>query len=170
MGRFLARVLQDSGDDVLLKQQVVFPFVKFQHLMPRGRLGNGGFGTVQLVEDGHGRMFALKSISKGHVVEEGMQASVMSEKKVQLMCDCPFIIRLHETFNAPDFLHFLLEVALGGELYSTYKKQNLWGNEDCAKFYVAAAALALQYLHSKKMLCCMFRRGDACALLYPVRG
>ena len=68
------------------------------------------------------------------------------------MCDSPFIIKLYETYNSAEHLHFLLEVALGGELYATYHHSNLWGNEACGRFYVAGALLALEHLHGKKML------------------
>ena len=69
------------------------------------------------------------------------------------MCDSPFIVKLFETYNSPEHLYFLLELALGGELYATYNKRNMWGNEACAKFYVAGTVLAFEHLHGKKMLC-----------------
>lgn len=34
-----------------------------------------------------------------------------------------------ETFNSDQHLHLLLELALGGELYATYNKRNLWGQD-----------------------------------------
>lgn len=30
------------------------------------------------------------------------------------MCDSPFIVKLFETYNSPEHLYFLLELALGG--------------------------------------------------------
>jgi len=81
-----------------------------------------------------------------------MQASVMSEKKVQLMCDSPFVIKLFECYNGQESLYLLLELALGGELYATYNKKQLWGKEDCAQFYVAGTTFAFDHLHSKKIV------------------
>ena len=71
-----------------------------------------------------------------------MQENIMSERNVQLtpgkqqhakstqeccrevsgprMCDSPFIIKLHATYNRPEHVCFLLEPALGGELHATY--------------------------------------------------
>eukprot|EP00933_Yihiella_yeosuensis_P019769 TRINITY_DN1596_c0_g1_i2.p1 TRINITY_DN1596_c0_g1~~TRINITY_DN1596_c0_g1_i2.p1 ORF type:complete len:766 (-),score=242.36 TRINITY_DN1596_c0_g1_i2:672-2969(-) len=118
-----------------------------------GLLGCGGFGAVEMVEHvPTGETYALKALSKGYVVKSGMQASVMSEKKVQLMCDSPFIVKLFETYNGGQSLYFLLELALGGELYATYNKKGLWGNEKCAQFYVAGTVLAFEHLHSKKII------------------
>ncbi|CAE7197828.1 Prkg1 [Symbiodinium necroappetens] len=130
-----------------------FGVIKFKDLKKHGLLGCGGFGAVELVEETKtGNMFALKALSKGYVVKSGMQASVMSEKNVQLMCDSAFIVKLHETYNSPEHLYFLLELALGGELYATYNKRNMWGNEACAKFYVAGTVLAFEHLHGKKIV------------------
>jgi CRP-like cAMP-binding protein len=118
-----------------------------------GLLGCGGFGAVHLVEHKTtGATYALKALSKGYVVKSGMQASVMSEKKVQLLCDSAFIIKLFECYNGQESLYLLLELALGGELYATYNKKQLWGKEDCAQFYVAGTTYAFDHLHSKKVI------------------
>eukprot|EP00440_Ansanella_granifera_P040838 gb/GFBE01044284.1/.p1 GENE.gb/GFBE01044284.1/~~gb/GFBE01044284.1/.p1 ORF type:complete len:770 (+),score=265.98 gb/GFBE01044284.1/:1-2310(+) len=130
-----------------------FGNIKKANLKVLGLLGCGGFGAVDLVEDkSTGNTYALKALSKGYIVKTGMQNSVMSEKNVQLMCDSPFVVKLYETFNSKDFLYLLLELALGGELYATYNKKNLWGNEKCAKFYVAGTVFAFDHLHSKKII------------------
>jgi len=108
---------------------------------------------VQLVE--HTKTsdtYALKALSKGYVVKSGMQQSVMSEKKVQIMCDSPFIVKLYETFNSDNSLYLLLELALGGELYATYNRKNLWGSESCARFYSSGTTLAFEHLHGKKII------------------
>lgn len=130
-----------------------FGNIKFKDLKKLGLLGCGGFGAVELVEETKsGDVYALKALSKGFVVKSGMQSSVMSEKNVQLMCDSPFIVKLYETYNGPEHLYLLLELALGGELYATYNKRNMWGNEPCAKFYVAGTVLAFEHLHSRKIV------------------
>lgn len=118
-----------------------------------GLLGCGGFGAVELVQHvDTGDTYALKALSKGFVVKSGMQTSVMSEKNVQLMCDSPFIIKLYETYSGTQNLYFLLELALGGELYATYNKKGLFGKEQHAKFYTAGVLLAFEHLHSKKIV------------------
>merc|ERR1719272_784928 len=118
-----------------------------------GLLGCGGFGAVEMVEHAsNGETYALKALSKGYVLKTGMQKSVMSEKDVQLMCDSVFIVKLHETYNGEQSLYLLLELALGGELYATYNKKGLWGNEKCAKFYVAGTVFAFDHLHDRKII------------------
>jgi CRP-like cAMP-binding protein len=118
-----------------------------------GLLGCGGFGAVEMVEYVKtSETYALKALSKGYVVKSGMQQSVISEKNVQLMCDSPFIVTLYETFNGDQSLYFLLELALGGELYATYNKKGLWQSEPHAKYYVAGTTFAFEHLHSKKIV------------------
>jgi len=118
-----------------------------------GLLGCGGFGAVELVEHKlTGDTYAMKIISKGYIVQSGMQANIMNEKNVQMMCDSPFIVKLYETYSGQQSLFYLLELAQGGELFATYNKKGLWGNIGCAKFYVAGATFALAHLHSKKVI------------------
>eukprot|EP00928_Gymnodinium_smaydae_P026768 TRINITY_DN2091_c0_g1_i1.p1 TRINITY_DN2091_c0_g1~~TRINITY_DN2091_c0_g1_i1.p1 ORF type:complete len:799 (+),score=208.52 TRINITY_DN2091_c0_g1_i1:83-2398(+) len=118
-----------------------------------GLLGCGGFGAVELVEHTkNSETYALKALSKGYVLKSGMQQSVMSEKNVQLMCNSNFIVKLFETYNGEQSLYFLLELALGGELYATYNKKSLWGKENCARFYIAGVVLAFEHLHGLKII------------------
>jgi len=118
-----------------------------------GLLGCGGFGTVELVEHQSTKeSYALKSLSKGYVVQSGMQASVLSEKDVQLLCDSAFIIKLYETFNEAQNLLLLLELGLGGELYATYERKGFHGRERHAQFYTAGVVFAFSHLHERKVL------------------
>jgi len=56
------------------------------------------------------------------------------------------------TFNGDQSLYFLLELALGGELYATYNKKGLFGKAPEAKFYVAGTLFAFEHLHSKNIV------------------
>lgn len=118
-----------------------------------GLLGCGGFGAVELVEHVVTKeTYALKALSKGYVVKCGMKKGVMSEKNIQYMCDSPFVVKLYETYNGEQSLYFLLELALGGELYATYNKKGFHGREEHAKFYVAGTVYAFEHLHDKKII------------------
>merc|ERR1719221_204399 len=68
------------------------------------------------------------------------------------MCSSPFVIRLYETFNGTQSLYFLLELALGGELYATYNRKSMFGSTKHAMFYVAGTVLAFEHLHSLKVI------------------
>jgi len=45
-----------------------------------------------------------------------------------------------------------MEAALGGELYSTYKRHGFYGSEKHAKYYTAGAAMALEHLHEHHII------------------
>ncbi|CAK0834325.1 unnamed protein product [Prorocentrum cordatum] len=68
-------------------------------------LGYGGFGTVHFVECTQTkRNFALKAVSKGHVVQQRQEGSIMNEQRILRMTNSPFLVRLAATFNSKEFL------------------------------------------------------------------
>merc|ERR1719203_258584 len=118
-----------------------------------GLLGCGGFGTVELYEHNVKKTtYAMKGLSKGYIVKTGMQDSVMNEKSILMMTNSPFIIKLHETYNGAQSLYFLLEPALGGELYATYNRKRFHGSEAHAKYYTAGTCLAFEHLHERRII------------------
>jgi len=118
-----------------------------------GLLGCGGFGVVELYEHKiTGKSYAMKGLSKGYVVKAGMQESIMNEKTILLMTGSPFIIKLYATYNGAQSLYFLLEPALGGELYATYNRKGFHGSDKHAKFYVAGVIFAFEHLHERRII------------------
>jgi len=118
-----------------------------------GLLGCGGFGAVELWEHRvTGDTYAMKGLSKGYIVKTGMQDSVMNEKNILIMTNSEFIIKLHETYNGAQSLYFLLEPALGGELYATYNRKGFHGSESHAKYYSAGTCLAFEHLHERRII------------------
>lgn len=94
----------------------------------------------------------MKGLSKGYVVKTGMQESVMNERNILLMTNSPFIIRLWETYNGAQTMYFLLEVALGGELYATYNRKGFHGSEKHAKFYIGGTIEGFNHLHTRRII------------------
>eukprot|EP00929_Paragymnodinium_shiwhaense_P075812 TRINITY_DN38812_c0_g2_i1.p1 TRINITY_DN38812_c0_g2~~TRINITY_DN38812_c0_g2_i1.p1 ORF type:complete len:779 (-),score=178.98 TRINITY_DN38812_c0_g2_i1:59-2395(-) len=118
-----------------------------------GLLGCGAFGLVELVEHPPtSQTFAMKSLSKGYLLMNGMHHSVMNERNILMQTDSPFIIKMYEAYESEQFVHLLLEVALGGELLAVYGKHPFHGSEEHARFYVAGIACALEHLHSLKII------------------
>mmetsp|Transcript_31695 Transcript_31695/g.80018 ORF Transcript_31695/g.80018 Transcript_31695/m.80018 type:complete len:799 (-) Transcript_31695:373-2769(-) len=144
--------------------------VKFQRtdLKRIGLLGCGGFGSVELWEHkSSGETYAMKGLSKGFVVRTGMQEAVMNEKNILMMTDSAFIIKLYATFNGTQMLYFLLEPALGGELYQTYSRKNLHGSEKHARFYLVCVVFAFEHLHDR---CIIYRDLKPENLLFTDKG
>jgi len=124
-----------------------------KELIQCGRIGCGGYSTVDLVQrQDTGESYALKSISKGYIVAAKMKGAVANEKDVFYMTSSPFIIKLFETYSTKSTLCFLLEAALGGELFTTYKKQGLFGSDVHTRYYIAGVAYALEHMHDRKVI------------------
>mmetsp|Transcript_25216 Transcript_25216/g.58021 ORF Transcript_25216/g.58021 Transcript_25216/m.58021 type:complete len:835 (-) Transcript_25216:63-2567(-) len=127
--------------------------IHYTSLEAVAHLGNGGFGSVELVLHKQTRQqYALKMVSKAETVKQRMQAQIKREKDIMLKCNSPFIIRLYETYNGRDTLYFLLELATGGDLCATYRLQNLYGSMKHARFYVASVVLAFEHTQSLKIV------------------
>jgi len=118
-----------------------------------GLLGCGGFGAVELYEHRDTKeCYAMKSLSKGYIMKTNMQASVMNEKNILLMTSSPFVIALYETYNGMQTLYFLMEPAMGGELYATYNRKGFHGSDKHAKFYLAGTVFAFEHLHERRII------------------
>eukprot|EP00928_Gymnodinium_smaydae_P021063 TRINITY_DN18180_c0_g2_i1.p1 TRINITY_DN18180_c0_g2~~TRINITY_DN18180_c0_g2_i1.p1 ORF type:complete len:1068 (-),score=240.00 TRINITY_DN18180_c0_g2_i1:42-3245(-) len=118
-------------------------------------LGEGSFGSVVLLRDGSsGTDYALKAVSKEHIQREKLGKSLQSERSVQFMLDSDFVVRLYKTYQDREFLYFLLEPCLGGELFDVYADEALFGKLDYARFYSSCIFLALQHMHDKR---CIYR-------------
>lgn len=138
-----------------VKAKAAPPRVKItrQELNIKGLLGCGGFGAVELAEHKEtGESFALKAVSKGYIVQTGMKESIMNEKNILSMTNSVFIVKLFETYNDEQNVYFLLELALGGELYATYNRKGLHGKEVCAKFYSAGVVFSFDHCHTRHII------------------
>ncbi|CAJ1419167.1 unnamed protein product [Effrenium voratum] len=112
----------------------------------------GQFGNLELwCHTITGDPYMVKALSKGYVVEQGLQEKVMQEKDIMMKLDHSFIVKLLQTFQGKQMLYFLMEPALGGDLYTCYLKQSLHGSNSHALFYSASMLLALDHMHQKKV-------------------
>merc|ERR1712137_882109 len=95
--------------------------IPFNRLVPVGVLGYGAFGVVTLQKDtGTERVYALKALSKGYIKREGLTEHVKNERRTLMMLDNPFVVPLHQTFRDDQHVYFLMDAALGGELFDVY--------------------------------------------------
>jgi len=116
-----------------------------------GILGRGAFGTVKLVLDPSGDSYALKAIRKNQVVELGQQSHILNEKKVMEVLDNKFLVNLRATYKDDFRVYFLLEVCLGGELFTILRKMRSF-DEPTAKFYSACVIAAFDYMHQRDII------------------
>jgi len=115
-------------------------------------LGAGGYGHVCLVEHkATSTCFALKKMSKPHVVYKKQVDHVNNERKLLAKSAHPFIIGLFGSFQDESYLYLLLELVLGGELWS-YLNENGPVGIDGARFYGGMVQAALEYLHDHEIV------------------
>jgi serine/threonine protein kinase len=116
-------------------------------------IGKGGFGVVHLVQHRPSkRMYALKRVRKAKVIAKNMKAQILNEKYILEMMLSPFITCLIRTFKTDQELLFLIEVAMGGELYSAYWKNKLFGLPQHARYYAASVVCALEHIHERMVI------------------
>ncbi|XP_032868511.1 cGMP-dependent protein kinase 2-like isoform X1 [Amblyraja radiata] len=115
-------------------------------------LGMGGFGRVDLVKlKDEDTTFALKCIKKKHVVDTRQQEHVYSEKNILLQTKCQFIVRLYRTFRDSKYVYLLMEVCLGGELWTVLRDMCFF-EEPTARFCVGCVVEAFDYLHNRGII------------------
>ncbi|KAK7003530.1 cGMP-dependent protein kinase 1 [Biomphalaria glabrata] len=113
----------------------------------------GGFGRVELVQlsKDKSKTFALKCLKKKHIVETRQQEHIYSEKKIMMEADSPFITKLHKTFRDKKYVYMLMEVCLGGELWTILRDRGHF-DDITARFCVACVLEAFSYLHAKGII------------------
>ncbi|XP_076233535.1 cGMP-dependent protein kinase 1 [Calliopsis andreniformis] len=115
----------------------------------RGTLGVGGFGRVDLVtlKTDPETSFALKKLKKKVMVEQQQQEHVLNEKHIMQACDSPFICKLYQTYKDTKYVYFLMEVCLGGDVWTTLQRRRYF-DDATAQFMVGCVVEALDHLHS----------------------
>jgi len=92
------------------------------------------------------KSYALKAIKKFQIVELGQQEHIVNEKNVMLLLSHPFLVNLRATYKDKYKVYFLLDVCLGGELFSILRKNRCF-NEATSRFYTACVVEAFDYMH-----------------------
>jgi serine/threonine protein kinase len=115
-------------------------------------LGVGAFGRVKLVhaESDPTKTYALKCQSKQAIVENGLQEHVLSERKIIVDLDHPFILKCFGAFKDHHSIYFVLELLSGGELFTHLRARGKLDDKG-AKFYAAQVLLAFTHMHEKKI-------------------
>lgn len=118
-------------------------------LETRGTLGVGGFGRVELVtlKNDPDKSFALKKLKKKVMVDQQQQEHVLNEKHIMQACDSPFICKLYQTYKDSKYVYFLMEICLGGDVWTTLQKRRFF-DDATAQFMVGCVVEALDHLHS----------------------
>ncbi|XP_024918238.1 cGMP-dependent protein kinase 1-like isoform X2 [Cynoglossus semilaevis] len=147
---------QKDMDEVNAKLQVeadFFSSVTLKDFNIICTLGVGGFSRVALVhlKNDHSRSFALKVLKKRYILDSSQQGHILSERRIMVEAHSPFIIRLYRTFKDTKYLYMLLEVCLGGELWSLLRDRGSF-DDSTTRFYTGCVIEALAFLHSRGII------------------
>eukprot|EP00179_Madagascaria_erythrocladioides_P016138 CAMPEP_0198370126 /NCGR_PEP_ID=MMETSP1450-20131203/156558_1 /TAXON_ID=753684 ORGANISM="Madagascaria erythrocladiodes, Strain CCMP3234" /NCGR_SAMPLE_ID=MMETSP1450 /ASSEMBLY_ACC=CAM_ASM_001115 /LENGTH=454 /DNA_ID=CAMNT_0044077661 /DNA_START=29 /DNA_END=1389 /DNA_ORIENTATION=+ len=113
-------------------------------------LGSGAMARVSLVRHRDTRaLYALKTVSKAHVVRRRQQRRVRRERAclAALSARTEFVAALHGTLRDEHCVHLVLEYAAGGELFARVQRERGLPLRD-ARFYAAELVAALGALHA----------------------
>ncbi|KAH8074925.1 cGMP-dependent protein kinase [Aureococcus anophagefferens] len=75
---------------------------------------------------------------------------VLMEREILMQLDHPFILKLICAFQDDYFIYFLLELLIGGELFTFLRKHQRF-SEPTMKIYAAGVVLGFEHMHSKKI-------------------
>ncbi|KAF6757398.1 AGC/Akt protein kinase [Ephemerocybe angulata] len=110
-------------------------------------IGKGSFGKVmQVRKRDTGRIYALKTIRKAHIVSRNEITHTLAERLVLAQVDSPFVVPLKFSFQSEQKLYLVLAFVNGGELFHHLQREHTF-NEERARFYSAELLLALEHLH-----------------------
>lgn len=121
----------------------------FEHIKVIGR---GYFGKVTQVRfKNDGQIYALKSLKKSKLKEAKHVEHTKTERKILEIVNHPFIVSLKFAFQTDKKLYFVMNCYNGGELFYHLRSKGRF-NEIQAKFYLAQIVLAIEFLHSQKII------------------
>jgi serine/threonine protein kinase len=111
-------------------------------------IGKGKFGLVKSAYHRKtGKRVAVKVMSKNEMQVADVELQ-RREIEILKMCQHPNIIRLLDLFENEDHIYIVMELLVGGDLFTYLEKRNFSIPEKRAKELAHQIATALYYLHS----------------------
>ncbi|KAL9624853.1 MAG: hypothetical protein Q9160_000900 [Pyrenula sp. 1 TL-2023] len=115
-------------------------------------VGKGSFGKVmQVMKRDTGRIYALKTLRKAHIISRSEVAHTLAERSVLAQINNPFIVPLKFSFQSPEKLYLVLAFVNGGELFHHLQKEQRF-DINRSRFYTAELLCALECLHGFKVI------------------
>ena len=118
------------------------------------KIGRGGFGSVWKVKlKSTNDYFAAKVMSKSKIITRRSEDSIMGERRILSKIHHSFIVNMYFSFQDYDNLYLIMDLLSGGDLryHLSHKKPQTF-NEIQTKFFIANIIIALEYIHSQKII------------------
>uniref|UniRef100_A0AC35TJ41 Protein kinase domain-containing protein n=1 Tax=Rhabditophanes sp. KR3021 TaxID=114890 RepID=A0AC35TJ41_9BILA len=132
----------------------ICPHMLDHNFIIKGQLGTGAFGSVLEVmkKDENGKRYALKIQEKTKIFLLKNERQIKMEALIQSsMPSHPFIAKFFNTWQSKTHLYTLMEIIEKGDLFTEWDRQNGF-SEDLIRIYGAEVALALDFLHSRRII------------------
>jgi len=112
---------------------------------------------MQVRKKDTGRIYALKTIRKAHIVSRSEVTHTLAERTVLAQVNNPFIVPLKFSFQNSEKLYLVLAFVNGGELFHHLQREGRF-NEERSRFYAAELLCALEHLHQFNVIyrCALF--------------
>ncbi|TKY44812.1 serine/threonine protein kinase IREH1 [Spatholobus suberectus] len=149
-------------DDVLLEDDVIRS-LRTSPIHSRDRtsiddfeiikpISRGAFGRVFLAKKRTtGDLFAIKVLKKADMIRKNAVESILAERDILITVRNPFVVRFFYSFTCRENLYLVMEYLNGGDLYSLLRNLGCL-DEEVARVYIAEVVLALEYLHSLRVV------------------
>jgi len=143
--------LNSSGDDAA-QANGAGERVKVNDFESLKVIGKGSFGKVlQVRYKKTGEIFAMKVLNKKTILERNELDHTKAEKSILMKLACPFLVRLHYSFQTPDKIYFIMDFVNGGELFYHLQKEKTFTPKR-VQFYSAEIVIGLEYLHNQGVI------------------
>lgn len=114
-------------------------------------LGKGKFGSVSLVHTKN-ILYAIKAVSRKMAEKQKILCKYfVSERKIMLQLDHPFIIKMVKTLKNENYCFFMLEYINGKNMDDVLNSRKIKRNVFETKFYIASILVMIDYLHNKSI-------------------
>lgn len=126
--------------------------VSFSDFESKYTLGHGAFGFVNAAQKKNsGHMYAIKCLSKKHVIASEQTKAVLNEKDFLSKMDSHFVTCLNYSFSNKDNLFLVLDLMPMGDLKQLLNRYGPF-SEELSRFYAAEILLGLQHIHERGII------------------
>jgi serine/threonine protein kinase len=76
----------------------------------------------------------MKTYNKNLLINKGLADGAINEKNVLIEFNCPYILKMHYSFQTDSNLYYIVDYLQGGDLFSLINKNGHLSESD-ARFY-----------------------------------
>jgi serine/threonine protein kinase len=114
-------------------------------------LGEGGFSVTHEARHRQTKsVFAVKRVERADLDEYAAVALQNEISALQMVSECPYILRLYDVFDEADFTYMVMERLKGGELIDRIGEKSCYTEED-ARIVCEKVLLGLEHCHNKRI-------------------